>query len=75
MAATLAALTEQHLGKLIEVDDSVMHGSEVLVTATRRVRLLAYQQLDGAVRLQDGSVPQWPCWIEWAAWRTFRVLD
>ncbi|MEV7470164.1 hypothetical protein AB0O20_27225 [Streptomyces kronopolitis] len=46
-----------------------------LVTATRRVRLLDYQQQSGSTRLLDGLVPQWPTWIEWADWRTFRVLD
>ncbi len=76
MGTTLADLSAEHIGKLIEVDDSVMVDSRtVLIAATRRVRLLDYQQQNSATRILDGSVPQWPTWIEWADWRTFRVLN
>ncbi|KOU73754.1 hypothetical protein ADK61_22525 [Streptomyces sp. XY66] len=76
MGTTLADLSAEHIGKLVEVDDSVMADSQtVLCTATRRVRLLDFQQRNGATRLLDGLVPQWPTWIEWADWRTFRVLN
>ncbi|MFC7983665.1 hypothetical protein [Streptomyces sp. NPDC057336] len=75
MGTTLADLSAEHIGKLVEVDDSLMVDSQtVLYTATRRVRLLDFQQLNGATRLLDGRIPQWPAWIEWADWRTFRVL-
>ncbi|MFJ5851047.1 hypothetical protein [Streptomyces sp. NPDC092903] len=76
MGTTLADLSAEHIGKLVEVDDSVMADSEtVLYAAIRRVRLLDFQQRDGSTRLLDGLVLQWPTWIAWADWRTFRVLN
>ena len=77
MVTTLADLTADHIGRLIEVDDSMLSVTtgEVVHANTRSVQLLDYRHTDTTTLLLDGSDPKWPAWIEWATCRTVRVLS